>query len=76
MSEKGKHYTFGPPKLMLFYNIAYRSQSYKSQTQNFSNDPMYVLAKTDVLQMIGILQLSTDLDGVAVTRVAELSKYI
>jgi len=39
-------------------------------------DPMYVLAKTDVLQMIGILQLSTDLDGVAVTRVAKLSKYI
>jgi len=39
-------------------------------------DPMYVLAKTDVLPTIGILQLSTDLDGVAVTRVAELSKYI
>lgn len=36
-SEKGKHHTFGPPKLMLFYNKAYRSQSYKSQTQNFIN---------------------------------------
>ena len=39
-------------------------------------DPLYVRAKTDVLKMTGILQSSSNKDGVAATRVAELRKYI
>ena len=40
------------------------------------HDPIYVVAKTDLLKMIGILQSSGEKDEVAGTRVAELSKYV
>lgn len=39
-------------------------------------DPLYLNAKTDVVKMVGILQLSSDHDIVARTRVSVLSKYL
>ena len=39
-------------------------------------DPMYMRAKTDVVRMIGILQLKSDTDIVAKTRVSVLSRYV
>lgn len=39
-------------------------------------DPMYLGAKTDILKMVGILQLSSDHDIVARTRVGVLSQYL
>ncbi|KAL8921845.1 MAG: hypothetical protein Q9172_003807 [Xanthocarpia lactea] len=39
-------------------------------------DPIYLSAKTDIVKMVGILQLSSELDIVARTRVDILRKYL
>ena len=48
----------------------------KSQSDNLALSPIRMRAKNDVLRMIGILQLSSDIDVVAKTRVSVLSKYV
>ncbi|KAI4137717.1 MAG: hypothetical protein L6R39_007136 [Caloplaca ligustica] len=48
----------------------------RSQPPGSNMDPMYLGAKTDILKMVGILQLSSDHDIVARTRVGVLSQYL
>ncbi len=50
----------------------------KSKADILATDPMQmrVRAKNDLLEMIGILGLSSDCDVVARTRVSVLSKYL
>ncbi|KAL8762208.1 MAG: hypothetical protein Q9184_001766 [Pyrenodesmia sp. 2 TL-2023] len=48
----------------------------KNQPPGSNMDPMYLGAKTDILKMVGILQLNSELDIVARTRVAVLSNYL
>ncbi|KAL9594636.1 MAG: hypothetical protein Q9219_006920 [cf. Caloplaca sp. 3 TL-2023] len=48
----------------------------KNQPPGSNMDPMYLGAKTDILKMVGILQLSSDHDVVARTRVRVLSTYL
>ena len=48
----------------------------KSQSDDLAMNPIRMRAKNDVLRMIGILQLSSDVDVVAKTRVSVLSQYV
>lgn len=48
----------------------------RQRPKDLAMDPMYVIAKTDLLKMVGVLQLCSDKDGVGGTMVAELSKYL
>lgn len=46
----------------------------KNKPEGFSSmDPLYMRAKNDLLRMIGILQLSSEIDVVSRTRVGVLS---
>ena len=49
----------------------------KKKPEDFSSiDPLYMRAKNDLLRMIGILQLSSEIDIVSKTRVSVLSNYL
>ena len=48
----------------------------KNRSDNLAMSPIRMRAKNDVLRMIGILQLSSNIDVVAKTRVSVLSKYV
>lgn len=49
----------------------------KNKPEDFSSmDPMYMRAKNDLLRMIGILQLTSEVDIVSRTRVGVLSNYL
>lgn len=48
----------------------------KNRAEGLVVDPMCIRAKTDVVRMIGILQLKSDTDIVAKTRVSVLSSYV
>lgn len=48
----------------------------KNQPPGSNMDPIYLSAKTDIVKMVGILQLSSEHDVVARTRVAALSAYL
>ncbi|KAL8832965.1 MAG: hypothetical protein Q9170_004625 [Blastenia crenularia] len=74
--DEGAPAEYGASDTSFIRSMLLIAELVKDQPPGSNMDQMYLSAKTDILKMVGILQLSSEHDLVARTRVGVLSSYL